>query len=207
MNSAVGVLSHAWTHSLESRMNSADGAQLRAESPEELNWAGRSCLLHGFPGSILHPVTDWCWRTRAGLFNHRHSWVLVSEFHGRSSQTYVAIATTTPFTTRLSLATFIPFRGLSLKAVPDDWPARNPILGSVYQKIKSTAVILKISKTTFLLSLMVLVIFYFINSSSLLVTIRITRDTFISKVNQEVIFEDILRIFIVDAFNSMSWNS
>lgn len=115
--------------------------------------------------------------------------------------------TTTQLTTLLNLASFIPSWLLSLKAVPHDPPARSPILGSVYQKIKSTAVIFRKSKTTFLLSLMVLVIFYFINSSSLLVAIRITRDTFISKVSQEVIFEDILRIFIVDAFNSMRGNS
>lgn len=136
--------------------------------------------------------------------------VLVSEFPGRSSQTAVATALQLNLQ-RCSVWLLLFLYGCCLwKQSP--WPTctqshlrvwlpENKIYSSYLKKIYIY------QRPHFFFSLTVLTIFYFRNSSSLLGTIRMLRDSFISKVSQEVISEAILRIFIVDAFNSMRWNS
>lgn len=116
MTPAVGVLS-------------ADGAQLRAESPpRNCTELKGSASPRGSQGSTLHLMTGWCWSTRAGPFNYRHFWsaVLVSEFHVKPSQT--SVATALPFSLPLCsvcLLLLLYELELSLKAVPHDPPAHN----------------------------------------------------------------------------------
>lgn len=171
MTPAVGVLS-------------ADGALLRAETPEELCWAARSCLPQGFPGSILHPMTGWCWSARAGPFDYRHPWVpsYFQSFTGDLPRPLLQMHCNSVYNSAQSRC-FYSFSGVVFESSAL-WPSctQSHLRGCLSEnKTYSSYLFIFFlnQRPHFFFLSGSLLFFYFINSSSLLVIIRIIRDTFI----------------------------